>query len=198
MLRWHKSGAEAPAVSVSLAARAVQSRALHWSAVRHQQSRWISPAGPSFIRAQSQLPPNTPPYTPGSHREFTSIYANALWLTLLISFSLSSHYNSSLGRAVKCLKPGHWSSSCLPSVTTTAYDFIGICSQKPSVSIVVQDSTTHLLHGPSVPYRAERKPSLPKKSTVRHTYCWEFCKAKPDFKEALTRVIACLVTRPQK
>lgn len=146
------------------------------SAVRHQQRNWISPAAPSLIRAWSQLPPNTPPYTPCSHREFTSIYANALWLTLLISFSLCSHYNSSLGRAVKCLKPGHWCSSYPPSVITTACDFIGTCSQKPSVSIVVQDSTTHLLCGPRVPYGAERKPSLPKKSTVRQHITGGFVK----------------------
>lgn len=104
------------------------------SAVRHRQHRWISPVlyvpGVSF--------PQTHPLT-HSAATGNSIYANA-WLTLLMIFSLCSHYNSSLGRAVKCLKPGHWCSSHLPSATTTAYDLT--CSQKPSVSISVQDSTT--------------------------------------------------------
>lgn len=145
----------------------------------------------SYTCLESASPKHTP-YTQSSHREFTSIYASA-WLTLLISFSLCSHSSSSLGLAVKCLKPGHWCSSYLPSVTTTAYELI--CSQNASVSILVQDSTTCLLHDPSV---HERKPSLPKKSTVRHTYIWGFCKAKPDFNEAVTRATACLVTRPQK
>lgn len=52
------------------------------------------------------------------------------------------------------------------------------CPHEPSVSILVQDSTTILPRGPGFSYGAESKLSFPKTSTVWYT--WLFLFLKPN------------------
>lgn len=137
--------------------------------------------------------PEAHPLAQRGHREFTPIYANALTHPVDQPLSLQPLQQQSWpGRQV----PEAWPWVFLLPASCYHHNLWldAICLHKPSVSILVQDSTTILPHGPGFSYRAERKHSLSKKEHSK-TQVWLvfFSKPNPDFKEAVTRAIVNLV-----
>lgn len=137
--------------------------------------------------------PETHPLVQCGHREFTPIYDNVLTHPVDQPLSLQPLQQQPWpGRQVPEAWPWVF---LLPAFCYHHSLWLdAICPHKPSVSILVQDSTTILPHGPGFSYSTERKHFLHKKEHSKtQVWLFFFSKSNPDFKEAMTRAIANLV-----